>query len=112
MKKEDIAEVTSHDHVILQCMDIVLGSIFFRLNNLHLEKPEGSRRRGKRTIAKEKLYKYINKKVRGIYPNLNIGITTGINGEFKSLWDHQYRHWLFRPHDYEINLNGPRKHKN
>lgn len=62
IREGDIAEVRSHDHVLLQCTDIVLGAMYFRLNALHLEKADGETRRGKRTIAKEKLYRHINKK--------------------------------------------------
>ena len=50
----DVVDVCSHKHILLQCTDIVLGAMYFRLNDLHLEKPENSRTRGKRTIAKEK----------------------------------------------------------
>ena len=56
---EDIAEVDSKNHVILQCMDIILGAMNFKLNNMDKEKDPNSNRRGKRTIAKEKLYKNI-----------------------------------------------------
>jgi len=59
--EDQIAEVKSHNHVLLQCVDIVLGAIQFRLNDLHKVTPEGKWRRGKRTIAKEKLYKMINR---------------------------------------------------
>ena len=52
---EDIAEVDSRNHVILQCMDIILGAMNFKLNNMDKEKMPNSNRRGKRTIAKEKL---------------------------------------------------------
>lgn len=38
LEKEDITEVRSHNHVLLQCLDIVLGSIAFRLNDKHLTK--------------------------------------------------------------------------
>ena len=69
----------------------------FRLNNLHKVKPEGSYRRGKRTIAKEKLYKFINKQIREVYPNFNIGISTGLQGDIKNRWEHPYRHWSFVP---------------
>ena len=31
LKEEDITEVRSHDHILLQCLDVVLGSISFRL---------------------------------------------------------------------------------
>jgi len=94
---DQIAEVKSHNHVLLQCIDIVLGAMQFRLNDLHKVKLPGKRRRGKRTIAKEKLYKMINRRIRKIYPNFNIGITTGTKGNQNNYWKHPYRHWLFRP---------------
>ncbi len=95
--KEDIAEVDSSKHVILQAVDVILGSIQFRLNELHREKPEGSKRRGKRTLAKERVYKHINTKIRGLYPNFNIGMSTGQAEGPASRWIHPYRHWLFVP---------------
>lgn len=97
IRKEDVADVCSHDHVLLQCTDIVLGAMYFRLNELHLEKPEGSRTRGKRTIAKEKLYKHINGRIREILPNFNIGISTGSRGYAKPAWELPYSHWKFVP---------------
>lgn len=111
-KRDQIAEVDSHKHDILQCLDVVLGAINFRLNDKHLIKPEGSRQRGKRTIAKEKLYKFINQRIRGIYPNFNIGITTGHRGDRRNRWNHPYRHWRFVPAEAQINQaagkrNGP-----
>jgi hypothetical protein len=48
-------------------------------------------------IAKEKLYKHINKKIREIRPNFNIGISTGIDGDRQNRFIHAYRHWLFIP---------------
>ena len=51
--KEEIVDVDSGKHVILQAVDVVLGAIQFRLNDLHKAKPEGAKRRGKRTRAKE-----------------------------------------------------------
>lgn len=92
-----VAEVCSHDHVLLQCTDIVLGAMYFRLNNLHLVKPEGSRTRGKRTIAKEKLYKYINSRISDILPHFNIGISTGKHGYQNPSWELPYGHWKFIP---------------
>jgi len=103
--RDQLAEVTSHKHVILQCLDVVLGAMQFRLNNKHKTKTAGSKRRGKRTIAKEKLYKHINNKVREIYPGFNIGITTGLQGNIANCWKHSYRHWLFRPSDAIIESN-------
>ncbi len=97
IRKEDIAEVKSHDHVILQCIDVILGAMFFRLNNLHMAKVEGTKRRGKRTVAKERLYTHINKNIREILPNFNIGISTGSRGASNPHWEHPYEHWSFMP---------------
>jgi hypothetical protein len=90
-----IAEVDSRKHVILQCLDVVLGAIHFRLNDKHKVKPKGKRTRAKRTIAKDKLYRHINKRIRRLYPHFNVGITTG--GSPEDRWRHPYRHWLFKP---------------
>jgi hypothetical protein len=110
--KENITEVRSHDHVLLQCLDIVLGAMAFRLNDKHKEKPEGQHRRGKRTIAKEKLYKSILAEICKIYPHFNPGVTTGCT-EIKERWTHPYRHWSFVPKevDYKAHLTkrGGRK---
>ncbi len=98
---QQIAEVSSHDHDLLQCLDVVLGSIGFRLNNKHKAIPSGQRQRGKKTIAKEKLYKYILAKIREIYANFNIGETTGTQGDITNRWRHPYRHWKLIPKNHE-----------
>ncbi len=103
--REQLAEVTSHKHVVLQCLDIVLGAIQFRLNNKHKYKVPGARQRGKRTIAKERLYKHINHKIREIYPYFNIGITTGSHGDSTNRWKHSYRHWKFTPANVKFESN-------
>lgn len=96
-----IAEVASHDHVLLQCLDVVLGAMTFRLNNKHLHKPPGMTRRGKRTRAKHELYRLISNRIRQLYPNFNIGESTGIAGDISSRWRHPYRHWKLVPADHE-----------
>lgn len=97
IRQGDVADVCSHDHVLLQCTDIILGAMYFRLNELNLEKPPGGRHRGKRTIAKEKLYKHINKRIREILPRFNIGISTGTRGFQNPTWELPYSHWKFVP---------------
>lgn len=97
IREGDVADVCSHNHILLQCTDIVLGAMYFRLNGLHLEKPEGARVRGKRTIAKEKLYKHINSRICEILPNFNIGISTGARGYDDPVWNLPYSHWRFIP---------------
>lgn len=69
----------------------------FRLNEKHLAKPTGQHRRGKRTIAKERVYKGIHKQLVGLRSGFNIGITTGCDGDRRNRWLHAYRHWLFEP---------------
>lgn len=112
IKRENIAEFDSHEHDIAQCLDVILGSMQFRLNDKHKVKPENSRIRGKRTRAKEKVYKHINKRIQRIYPNFNIGITTGTGGRRSNRWNHPYRHWLFKPSAVEVDTSkGKRKKK-
>ena len=107
--EEDIAEVRSHDHVLLQCVDIVLGAMAFRLNDKHKEKLPGTRHRGKRTVAKEHLYRSILGEIRSILPGFNIGMSTGKHGQPENVWKHAYRHWLFRPADSEYDDNRTKK---
>lgn len=102
IREEDIAEVRSHDHVILQCVDIVLGAMQFRMNDLHQEKPEGAKNRGKRTIAKEKLYKSINREIQTVQPSFNIKMSTGFRGYDNPHWQSPYEHWLFESKQSDI----------
>ena len=101
-RPDQIAEVASHDHVLLQCLDVVLGAMCFRLNDKHKEKPPGKWRRGKRTVAKEKLYKFMLGRIRSIYPNFNIGESTGTAGDVANRWRHSYRHWKFVPQKHRV----------
>jgi hypothetical protein len=81
----------------------------FRLNDLHLAMPKGRKRRGARTIAKEKLYKHIRSHIIRLKPHFNIGITTG--GSPADRWSHPYRHWAFVPkdHEYDESSTKPRR---
>jgi hypothetical protein len=99
VEAQDIAEVRSHDHVLLQSLDLVLGAMAFRLNDMHKEKPPGQLRRGKRTIAKEKVYRAVNAEIRRIRPSFNIGLSTGKDDGMTSLWLDPYRHWCFVPRE-------------
>lgn len=109
--KEEIADVDSAKHVILQAVDVVLGSMQFRLNDLHKAKPEGAKRRGKRTRATERVYKHVLARIRAIYPNFNIGVSTGQADGPSSKWLHPYRHWCFVPADSVQDLNRGKRAK-
>ena len=99
---ESITEVKSHDHVLLQLLDIALGAMNFRLNDLHKEKPPGSWRRGKRTVAKEKLYKLIHSEIRTLHKGFNIGISTGCPRGIQQRWSHPWQHWRFVPKQFRF----------
>lgn len=96
IRKRDIGEVNSKEHLPLQMMDLILGSICFRLNNKHKVIDPQTGKRGNRTIAKEKLYKYINAKIRELKPGFNIGESTGISS-IEDRWNYPYMHWSFKP---------------
>jgi hypothetical protein len=109
VKPENVSDVVSHEHVVLQCLDIVLGAMWFRLNDMHKAKV-GPRKRGKRTKAKERVYNHINARIRAIYKNFNIGTSTARPTE-TSTWDHPYRHWLFVPKERIVIPKSKKKKK-
>jgi hypothetical protein len=109
IKEDQIAEVESSEHVLMQCLDVVLGAMQFKLNDAYKEKPAGQFRRGKRTIAKEKLYKHIHKRITEIYPRFNIGVSTGLRDGHASLWKDPYRHWVFTPREFEFDKTATKK---
>jgi hypothetical protein len=100
--RASIGDVDSAKHVILQGLDIILGAMCSRLNEKLQEKPAGKSRRGKRTLAKEKLYKAINVEIRKIYPNFNVGVGTACHYGPSDRWTQPYRHWLFMPTSHKI----------
>ncbi|WP_188823986.1 DUF3800 domain-containing protein [Novosphingobium indicum] len=100
--RSGIGDVDSKEHVILQGLDLILGSMCSRLNEKLTAKPPGKKVRGKRTRAKEKLYKVINKEIRSIYPGFNVGVGTACHYGPSDRWTHPYRHWLFMPTNYEM----------
>jgi hypothetical protein len=111
IRKPDIAEVDSKDHAILQAVDVTLGAIQFRLNELNKALPTGKRRRGKRTRAKERVYKFINRRLREMYRGFNVGVTTGQSDGPQVRWGHAYRHWCFRPYQSVMDRSRGKKRK-
>lgn len=108
IRESDICEIDSSEHLMLQFMDLILGSICFRLNNKHKIKDGTTNRRGKRTIIKEKLYKYINSKIRELHPGFNIGESTGIR-QIEERWTLPYSHWSFKPSNYVRDTSKAKK---
>jgi hypothetical protein len=104
--EDQIAEVNSREHLPLQCLDVVLGAMNFRLNELHRKTVDGSGERGKKTVAKEALYRHICARIREMHPHFNIGETTARPGGTEDRWRHPYRHWLFTPRNGRVNDAG------
>ncbi len=94
--EDGIVEVNSKNHLPLQFMDVILGAMCFKLNEKDKLKQEGKNKIGQRTLLKLKLYKHINSRIREIYPNFNIGVTTPIRVP-SDTGTQVYRHWSFIP---------------
>ena len=109
IRPNDVAEVRSHGHPLLQCLDVVLGAMAFRLNDRHKAKPPGARLRGSRTRAKERLYKDIRALICEIKPNFNAGVSTGTSHEYATKWDLPYAHWKFVPRAHRIDERKTKK---
>ena len=91
----EVVEINSKKHVIQQCMDIILGAMNFRLNDLNKVKDPETGKKAKKTLAKEKLYKVINNNIRTIRKGFNIGLSTSIDTDVTNVWKQSYRHWNF-----------------
>lgn len=97
IRKSDITEIISHQHVLLQCVDIVLGAMYFRLNDMHLVIQPGQQTRGKRTIAKDELSMHILNHIKDIHKNFEISKSTPNYGKNMSHLESPYEHWRFIP---------------
>lgn len=107
---DGIVEVNSKHHLPLQFMDVILGAICFKLNEKDKLKSEGDNKIGKRTLFKLKLYKHISSRIREIYPNFNIGVTTPIRTPSDS-WHQVYRHWSFIPKYHNRDITRTKRAK-
>ena len=70
-----------------------------------------ARVRGKKTVAKEKLYKAIYAQIAALRPRFNIGVSTGLADKTHGRWTEPYRHWKFVPDgaNWDRSLTKPRK---
>lgn len=94
---EDIAEVDSKAHNVMQAVDVILGAVQSRLNEKHTKPVPPARRRSKRAKAKAAVYGRVKDRIWAIYPRFNVGISTGTPNGLADRWHHPYRHWLFEP---------------
>lgn len=106
---DDITDVDSKKHNILQALDVVLGGVQSRLNEKHTKPIPPAKRRGKRAKAKEKVYKAIKERIFGLYPNFNVGVSTATHDGLHMRFEHPYRHWLFVPNNARLENNRTKK---
>lgn len=94
----------------MQALDTVLGAMTFRLNNKHLERAPGQVGPGKRTVAKERLYRPIVAEIKRVTGRAgsNIGMNMGASYPGGRRHD-RYLHWLFVPaqHRFDDTLTKP-----
>jgi len=84
-----VGEIDSRDHVLLQCLDVVLGAMQSDLN------AGGSRASGRRSVARNQLSAHILGLVKSIDPGFRIDVTTpAVIGQG---WHTLYRHMLYGP---------------
>lgn len=87
--EKDIEEVDSKKHMVLQCMDVVMGMIDFCLNSTSEE------RESKRGQAKMYVCKHIFAKIREIHPEFIVDITTPPLYSYKG-WVDSYKHFTYK----------------
>lgn len=106
---EDIADVDSKKHNILQALDVVLGGVQSRLNDKHTKPHPPAKRRSKRARAKGKVYDAIRKRIQALYPNFNVGVSTATVEGLHQRFEHPYRHWLFVPSNARLDQSLTKK---
>ncbi len=104
LENSAVTEVRSHEHILMQALDVVLGSITFRLNDKHLALLPGQATRGKRTVAKDALYQKILSEIKRVTGKrgFNIGISTGLSSFPVGRWSDPYLHWCFIPTHHQV----------
>ena len=96
LQLENIVEIRSHDHVLAQCLDVVLGAMAFHLNGWHKDVVAATGVRGKRTAAKEALFTVIRDQICAIRPGFDAGVSTP-TAKLSERWAASYLHWSFTP---------------
>ncbi|MCX8474259.1 MAG: DUF3800 domain-containing protein [Sphingomonas sp.] len=106
---EDITDVDSKKHNVLQALDVILGGIQSRLNEKHTKPIPPAKRRSKRARAKERVYKAIKDRIFTLYPNFNVGVSTAATEGPQMRFEHPYRHWLFVPFNAKVDPERTKK---
>lgn len=108
----EVGDVESRNHVILQCVDLIIGAVGYKLNKEYKAAPRS--RRSKTAHAKIPLYERIRHSLGRIDMNergtraFSIGVSTGQELDRADRWRHKFRQWDFRRPgvtnpDWEVN---------
>ncbi|MDE0608397.1 MAG: hypothetical protein OXH77_00605 [Anaerolineaceae bacterium] len=98
IRTDAIGEIDSRESDLLQCLDVLLGAMQFRLNRGYATVDPVTRKMASKTIAKDKLSTQVLNLVRGIVPDFQPGLIPWVHPDLR--WKTPYRHRIFRP------LNG------
>lgn len=89
VKRESIEEVDSKKHIILQCVDVLVGLTDFVLNTSKKEIQQS-----KRAQAKYKVWQFIEEQIYSLNANFNLLETTRPVYSHKG-WKDKYRHFVY-----------------
>lgn len=89
IKKQDIVEVDSQKHILLQCMDVITGLLDFSLNTDVYEIKQSNRAK-----AKQKVWEFVLQKILEINPSINFDKTTSPIYSHKG-WNCPYQHFVY-----------------
>jgi hypothetical protein len=104
---QNVADVDSRNHVLLQCVDVIIGSAGFKLNDFD-KKLGPNRRKLKTTKAKIALYKTIRDCIADVSKRqlgtraFGYGVSTSYGSDVTNRWRHKIRQWRFVPRDAEV----------
>lgn len=111
LRYKDITEVDSAQDDIMQIVDIILGSIQFKLNKQNevkqvITSKKGTlvKKTGKRTGAKIQSWNLIKARIQDLPPEtqyrfFTFGQTTGEAHSLNRIRNDLYRHWMFQAYD-------------
>lgn len=88
--KEQIEEVNSEKHPILQCIDVIVGIIDYYLNT-----PKNELKTSNRAKARYEIWKFISSQIESINPNFIITETTQPIYSHKG-WLDRYKHFVYK----------------
>lgn len=96
----NVAAVNSSKHILLQCVDLVIGAVGYKLNKQFQAKT--GRRRSRCSVVKIELYERIRDCLSRIdmgergTAKFSVGVNTATDGDKANRWRYKFRQWDFR----------------